>query len=71
VGKPERQTWTQEKHGCLQEVHRSQADESSYAEETVGVDEGTMGREEEGGVGSRWHITVLSPTMPFPETHSA
>src|ERR1019366_3617049 len=46
VGKAERQISAQKGYGHLQEDHRSQADECSYAEEVVGVDEGAVGSEE-------------------------
>jgi hypothetical protein len=47
VGKAERQTWVPKGYGRLQEDHRSQAYECSYAEEVVGDDEGALGSEAE------------------------
>jgi hypothetical protein len=52
VGKAERQTWAQKRYGRLQEDHRSQADEYSYAKEIVGNDEGAVGGAEGLGVGT-------------------
>jgi hypothetical protein len=50
VGKAERQAWAPKGYACLQEIHRSEADECSHAEETAGDDEGAVGGEDEGGV---------------------
>ena len=46
MGKAERQARGQQGHGCLQEIYWSEADECSYAEEIVGVDEGAVDSEE-------------------------
>jgi hypothetical protein len=48
VGKAKEQVEAQEGCACLEEVHWSEADECSYAEEIVGDDEGKVGGEEEG-----------------------
>src|ERR1019366_5726882 len=48
VGKAEGQGKVQKGYRCLQEIHWSQADECSYAEEIVGDDEGTVGGAKEG-----------------------
>lgn len=37
-------------YACLQEIHRSEADECGHAEETVGHDEDKMGGGEESGL---------------------
>ena len=47
VDQAERQAGAQEGCACLQEIHSSEADECSYAEEVVGDDEGTLGFVEE------------------------
>ena len=68
MGKAKRQSWAQETWGRLQEVHRSQADECSHAEEVVGVDEGALGGEEVGGL-----VQGLPPAWPVGrlQSHSA
>ena len=48
MGKAAGEDWAQEGNSCRQEIHRSEADERSYAEEVVGDDEGTLGCVEEG-----------------------
>jgi hypothetical protein len=45
VGKAEGTGRTKEGDGCKEEGRWSQAHECSYAEETVGIDEGTVGSE--------------------------
>jgi len=44
----EGQVCTKEGYRCLQEIHWSQADECSHAEEIVGDDEGKVDGEKEG-----------------------
>jgi hypothetical protein len=51
VGKAERQVCAEEGYTGLQESHWSQANECSYAEEVVGIDEGAVGPAEGQGVG--------------------
>jgi hypothetical protein len=46
VGEAEGQG-VQKGDACFQEIHRSEADECSHAEEIVGHDEGQVGGEEE------------------------
>jgi hypothetical protein len=48
VGKAEGQGKVQKGYRCLQETCWSQADECSYAEEIVGIDEGAVGGKKEG-----------------------
>jgi len=48
VGKTKGSGRAKEGHGCPEEGRWSQAHECSYAEETVSVDEGTVGGEDEG-----------------------
>jgi hypothetical protein len=50
VGKAKGKCRGKEGAGCPEEGRWSQADECSYAEETVGDDEGTVGREEKSRV---------------------
>ena len=47
MGKVERQVCAEEGYTGLQEDHWSQANECSYAEEVVGIDEGALGSEAE------------------------
>jgi hypothetical protein len=54
----EEQICAEEGYTCLQEIHCSEADECSSAEEIVSDDEGKVGGEEESGlVGSGTEIT--------------
>jgi hypothetical protein len=47
----ERQVCAEEGYRCFQEIHWSEADECSHAEEIVGDDEGAVGGAEGQGVG--------------------
>ena len=46
MGEAEGEAGAQNGYSCLQEIHWSQADEYSHAEEIVGDDEGAVGGEE-------------------------
>jgi hypothetical protein len=69
VGKAEGQGKVQKGYLCLQEIHWSQADESSFEEEIVGDDEGTVGGEKEGDLNPITRQDGQPLPQPFLNAH--